>query len=113
MYCRNCGQEVGPQAVVCIHCGVAPANGAKFCNNCGAETDERAEFCTKCGVRVAPQQIAGGYPAQPVYVNPANADPNAKSKLVAGLLAIFVGGFGIHRFYLGYQNIAVAQLVLM
>ena len=36
-----------------------------------------------------------------------NATPNAtppapKSKVVAGLLAIFLGGFGIHKFYLGY-----------
>ena len=34
----------------------------------------------------------------------------AKSKLTAGLLGIFLGWLGIHRFYLGYQNIAIAQL---
>ena len=39
-------------------------------------------------------------------------DMTAKSKLVAGLLGIFLGGFGIHRFYLGYQNIGIAQLLL-
>lgn len=35
-----------------------------------------------------------------------------KSKLVAGLLGIFLGGFGIHRFYLGYTTIGVIQIVV-
>ena len=35
-----------------------------------------------------------------------------KSKLVAGLLAIFLGTFGVHNFYLGYTGKAVTQLVL-
>jgi len=39
-------------------------------------------------------------------------DPNAKSKMVAGLLGIFLGGWGIHNFYLGNTGKAVAQLIL-
>ena len=39
-------------------------------------------------------------------------DANKKSMLVAYLLAIFVGTLGIHRFYLGEKNTAIAQLVL-
>ncbi|MFD1212931.1 NINE protein [Arthrobacter sp. GCM10027362] len=35
-----------------------------------------------------------------------------KSKLVAGLLGIFLGGLGIHRFYLGHTTIGVVQLLL-
>lgn len=35
-----------------------------------------------------------------------------KSKLVAGLLQIFVGSFGIGRFYLGYTTIGVLQIVV-
>ena len=41
---------------------------------------------------------------------PVYQDPTAKSKLAAGLLGIFLGWLGIHRFYLGYNNIAIAQL---
>ena len=35
-----------------------------------------------------------------------------KSKLAAGLLGIFVGGLGIHRFYLGYIGLGIAQIVV-
>ena len=42
----------------------------------------------------------------------ANIDPNAKSKLAAGLLGIFFGSIGVHNFYLGYTGKAVAQLLI-
>jgi TM2 domain-containing membrane protein YozV len=38
--------------------------------------------------------------------------PNAKSKLVAGLLGIFLGCYGVHNFYLGYTGKAVAQVLI-
>ena len=97
MYCRNCGKTVPEQAVMCVSCGVPPRNGTMFCQNCGAGTNPVAEVCTKCGVRLA----RGG-----------SAGAGEKSKLTAGLLGIFLGCFGVHRFYLGYTGIAVAQLVL-
>lgn len=31
--------------------------------------------------------------------------------LIAGLLGIFFGGFGVHKFYLGYTSTAVSMLV--
>lgn len=36
---------------------------------------------------------------------------NGKSQLTALLLAIFVGGIGIHRFYLGYTGAGIIQLL--
>ena len=42
----------------------------------------------------------------------AVVDPNAKSKIVAGLLGIFLGVYGVHNFYLGKTGKAVAQLLL-
>jgi TM2 domain-containing membrane protein YozV len=50
-------------------------------------------------------QPAPGYAAAPY-------DPQAKSKIAAGLLGIFLGGFGVHRFYLGYTKIGVIQLIV-
>jgi TM2 domain-containing membrane protein YozV len=46
--------------------------------------------------------VPGAYPVASEY----------KSKLAAGLLGIFLGGLGIHRFYLGYTGIGIAQLAL-
>lgn len=48
-------------------------------------------------------QFASGYPAQ---------DPQAKSKMAAGLLGIFLGGLGVHRFYLGFTGIGLAQIAV-
>ena len=55
-----------------------------YCRGCGKEIHESAETCPSCG---APQKVvaAGGN----------------KSKVVAALLALFLGALGIHRFYLG------------
>ncbi|MGV7904022.1 TM2 domain-containing protein, partial [Mycobacterium kansasii] len=45
--------------------------------------------------------------------DPQTGEPYSdKSKLAAGLLQIFLGGWGIGRFYLGSTSIAVTQLVL-
>lgn len=37
---------------------------------------------------------------------------NYKEKTVAGLLGIFLGGYGVHNFYLGYTTKAIIQLCL-
>lgn len=50
----------------------------------------------------------GQYSAPPVL---ASGDER-KSKLAAGLLGIFLGGLGIHRFYLGYTTIGVVQILV-
>lgn len=35
-----------------------------------------------------------------------------KSRMVAGILGILLGGFGIHSFYLGYTNKGILQIVV-
>jgi TM2 domain-containing membrane protein YozV len=35
----------------------------------------------------------------------------AKSKVTAALLCFFLGGLGIHRFYLGYTTIGIVQIL--
>ena len=42
-----------------------------------------------------------GQPCQQPY---AQAAPNTKDHVAAGLLAIFLGSLGIHKFYLGYNT---------
>lgn len=67
----------------------------KYCSKCGKEIQESTTFCPNCGAQI------GNYNIQ-----------DRKSKLVAGLLAIFVGTLGIHNFYLGYTSKGVTQLLL-
>lgn len=58
--------------------------GMVFCRGCGKEIHETALSCPHCG---APQR--------------GTAQTSTKSQSVAALLAAFLGGLGIHRFYLG------------
>lgn len=53
-----------------------------------------------------------GDPAAPFGYDPMGRPFSDKQKLVAGLLGIFLGGFGIGRFYTGHTNIGIAQLVV-
>ena len=50
------------------------------------------------------------YPGGPFGVDAYGRPLSDKSKLVAGLLQLFLGSFGVGRFYLGYTGLAVAQL---
>lgn len=59
----------------------------------------------------APAYRPGHNPGPSGGYNP-NYDPQAKSKLITGLLGIFLGGFGIHRFYLGFNQLGVIQLIV-
>ena len=71
-----------------------------YCSNCGKEIDDKAVICVHCGVATHNMNQT------------QNVDMTLKSRLVAGLLAIFVGALGIHNFYLGYKDKAIAQLLL-
>lgn len=43
--------------------------------------------------------------------NKMNKESNGKSQLVAALICFFIGGLGIHRFYLGYTWQGIVQLL--
>lgn len=94
MYCKNCGNQMDPNAAICVRCGCAKGTGVSYCHNCGNPTVPGAVVCTACGSALA------------------TVNANSKSKMTAGLLGIFLGGLGIHNFYLGYTGKAIAQIVL-
>jgi TM2 domain-containing membrane protein YozV len=54
----------------------------------------------------------GTYPAPAGYATATPYGAQPKSRLAAGLLGIFLGGFGVHRFYLGYTNIGIIQILV-
>lgn len=62
----------------------------KFCHECGGAIKAKAEICPKCGVRQTSAPSSFGAVA-----------PNGKSKVAAALFALFLGGIGGHKFYLG------------
>ena len=97
MYCKNCGSAMEQGAAVCINCGVPSGQGTNYCVNCGNPLQPGAAVCMSCG-----------FAANSGVKAPAM--PGAKSKMAAGLLGIFLGGWGVHNFYLGYTGKAVAQL---
>lgn len=72
----------------------------KFCKDCGSVINVKAEICPKCGVRQlpAPNSLA-------------STAPNGKSKLAAALFALFLGGIGIHKFYLGQVGWGIVYLL--
>lgn len=98
--CRHCGSGVSNNAAVCLACGCQPDTGFHYCGSCGAQRHPNASICLTCGVALT-SATGGGYGA---------AKP-AKSKVTAGLLAIFLGGFGVHKFYLGYTTEGVITVV--
>ena len=86
-------------AAICTNCGVPVGQGTNYCGNCGTELQPGAAVCMACGFAANTTVKAA-----PV--------PGAKSKMAAGLLGIFLGGWGVHNFYLGYTGKAVAQLCI-
>lgn len=80
----------------------------KHCFACANILDVRAELCPKCGVR---QPGMAAFPP-PVLMQPAVAAPyTTKSKTAAALLAFFLGGIGIHKFYLGQTGAGIVYLL--
>jgi len=63
-----------------------------FCRGCGKEIHEKAEICPSCGVRQLSSQ-------------------SDKNKTTAGILALFLGGLGIHKFYMGKSGMGILYLL--
>ncbi|MFI5977339.1 TM2 domain-containing protein [Streptomyces sp. NPDC051452] len=49
-------------------------------------------------------------PQAPYGVDPLGRPYSDKSKIVAGILQLFLGSFGAGRFYVGSTGVALAQL---
>jgi TM2 domain-containing membrane protein YozV len=69
-----------------------PPNEMKYCVGCGGQLHKSAKVCPSCGAQQA------GMVGQ-------------KSRVTAALLAFFLGGFGVHRFYLGSIGLGILYLV--
>jgi TM2 domain-containing membrane protein YozV len=68
-----------------------------YCTRCGEINKKSALYCSRCGVNY----LTGVSPT------------GKRSKVTAGLLAIFLGGFGAHKFYMGNARSGVIYLLLL
>ena len=96
------------------------------CPQCGAPIEPMAEECRFCGEKLAVQQVeqrtfaTGSAPQPQVVIQQAPSRQEypgvssswpIKSKIVAGILGILLGGLGIHKFYLGKTGMGILYLV--
>lgn len=79
-----------------------------FCKYCGKENEN--EVCEECKKTHNEDTIK--VEATRVESNTTSTNSNAKSKIAAGLLGIFLGSLGVHNFYLGFTGKAIAQLLI-
>ena len=108
-YCISCGENIKDEAEICPECGVnqskLPESGTddrseneKFCTSCGEIVNRDAEICPNCGVRQAEPATASG------------SESGDVDRTAAGLLAILLGGLGVHKFYMGDTAMGVLYL---
>lgn len=100
-FCSACGKILHQSALMCPGCGASqviqggiPAiedqrnmrssqlSGHKYCSGCGNQVHSTAVSCPRCGARQESSYVSN------------------KSKTTAGMLALFLGGIGVHKFYL-------------
>jgi TM2 domain-containing membrane protein YozV len=72
----------------------ALAQYERYCRDCGSVINSQAEICPKCGVRQRMQVLA-----------------SSRNRTSAALFALFLGGIGAHRFYLGQPGLGILYLV--
>ncbi len=71
-----------------------------YCKKCGSSVSTEDRYCRTCGNRIAEAK------------NCYTTEPRGRSKLIAGLLGLLVGGWGIHNFYLGKIGRGILQIIL-
>lgn len=84
MYCRNCGNIVADDAVLCSSCGFNPAEGSNYCPKCGHFCIPGDVECVQCKASlVAPTKLSvkmGGNAApQPQQPEPQPQQPQAQT----------------------------------
>ena len=106
MYCSNCGNQISDDSKFCPECGAAQTLGGSTNTNGGYYYDTNNNYNNMNYNNNNGQ----GYQGYNGYNEYGNYNGPRKSRLVAGLLQIFLGYFGIGRFYLGYTGMGLAQL---
>lgn len=103
-----------------------------YCTRCGQEMSVATEHvhvlvaCPHCGQHLEPWRVATTATTPPISApstchhrrvhGAAGLGPitcvSSRHRVVAGLLGIILGAFGVHRFYLGFIGIGLLQIFL-
>jgi TM2 domain-containing membrane protein YozV len=88
---------------------------SRYCTKCGAVNDDTSQYCASCQAPLSP--ISGYQPMQSVNQGASGAMIDWKAmggdkKIVAGIVAILLGAFGIHKFLLGYTTEGIIMLAI-
>ncbi|MGV8984274.1 NINE protein [Clostridium sp.] len=71
-----------------------------FCQNCRSQNDDGSNFCKTCGINMLIQPNKNEL-----------RTISEKNWLVALLLCVFLGGIGIHRFYVGKIGTGILMIL--
>ena len=116
--------------MTCEKCKSEIADNLKFCNKCGAKVVVKSSVETQ-NIQTS-QESANSSNANTstsditkTFIDPTpqitrttdsvpktDVTVSRKSRVTAGLLGIFLGGFGVHNFYLGFHVKAIIQILL-
>jgi TM2 domain-containing membrane protein YozV len=97
-------------ATNCPNCGAAIVPGWDRCMKCGTIVQQPTSPLQTAPVQQHQQQYQQVPPRGPQY--PPQVQSAPKQKVVAILLALFLGALGIHNFYLGYTAKGLWQLLI-
>ncbi|NLZ46423.1 MAG: TM2 domain-containing protein [Clostridiales bacterium] len=98
----------------CPQCGAPLAAGTTSCKFCGEAIQQASAQPQPQAQAVAPTVIVQQVPVQaqmPMGDPEINPYWPVKNKMVAGLLGIFLGAFGIHKFYMGKAGAGILYLL--
>ena len=120
MYCRNCSSPIDSNATSCPRCGQPSETvpvGQPGQPAPGQPAAPGQPFSPAPGQPFSPAPGQPGLPGQAPYGQPQpmvmqGAAAGAKQRMVYILLALFLGGLGIHNFCAGYTGKGVAQLLI-
>lgn len=85
------------------------------CPSCGTENTGLENYCRNCGTTLndpfQDQQNPQNQQMQQQAPSSGGQLPGAEKKIAAGICGILLGGLGIHKFVLGYQQEGIYMLV--
>lgn len=114
-YCSSCGAIMDENCNVCTQCGCSTdtinyeSNTNSYESKSNTYQNNTNSYESKSYTE---QSNSNSYGSN--YNNFSNTQrcPDEKNNVVAALLAIFLGGLGIHKFYLGNKNMGILYILI-